>query len=331
MTYLAIATALLPALIAWIAIAILRRSAWTAHLADHPNERSLHTTPTPRIGGIGILIGVAPFGLYLAHGSLAILLATALALAAISLADDLRNLPVAARLLAHGLAASIAMLAIAGWPSQPTGWLAWSVAALAIAWSANLYNFMDGSDGLAGGMAAIGFGAYAIAACFSGDTILALLSLAIASASAGFLGHNFPPARVFMGDAGSIPLGFLAASFGILGIESGAWTYAFPLLVFSPFVVDATVTLARRLANREPVWKAHRSHYYQRLVLGGWSPRRLALAAYLLMAMASASALAIRTEGPMLQCGIIFVWAVAYALLLLAIDRIKPRIPRTAP
>lgn len=330
MTYLAIATAILPALTAWAVIAVLRRSAWTAHLADVPNERSLHTSPTPRIGGLGIVAAVLPFGFVLAQGPLAILLAAALALAALSFADDLRSLPVAARLLAHALAAVIAMLAIAGWPSQPSSWIAWALAALAIAWSANLFNFMDGSDGLAGAMAAIGFGTYAIAACNAGEAVLALVSLAIASASAGFLGHNFPPARVFLGDAGSIPLGFLAASLGLLGIESGAWTVAFPLLVFSPFAVDATVTLARRLVNREAVWKAHRSHYYQRLVLGGWSPRRLVLASCGLMAAASASALLARTAEPMLQCGIIFVWAVAYALLFLAIDRKRPRKPRTA-
>ena len=331
MTYLAIASALVPAVIAWAAIAILRRSAWTAHLADHPNERSLHTAPTPRVGGLGIIVALLPFAFYLAHGPLAIVLAAALALAAISLADDLRSLPVAVRLTAHAFAAVVAMLAITGSPAQPGGWLGWGIAVLAIAWSANLYNFMDGSDGLAGGMAAIGFGAYAIAAWIAGEPALALVSLAIASASLGFLGHNFPPARVFMGDAGAIPLGFLAAALGILGIEAGAWTLAFPLLAFSPFGADATVTLLRRLFNREPVWKAHRSHYYQRLVLGGWSPRRLALTAYALMAAAAASALATRAGGAMLQCGIIFVWAAGYALLFLVIDRTRPRNSRTAP
>jgi UDP-N-acetylmuramyl pentapeptide phosphotransferase/UDP-N-acetylglucosamine-1-phosphate transferase len=330
-TLLPIAAATIPAAIAWLAIAILLRSAWSTGLADHPNERSLHSTPRPRIGGIGIGLAVIPFAAALSTGPLTTIFAAALALALVSLADDLRSLPVAARLCAHGIAAAVAMAAIAGWPANAQAWGVWLVGALAIAWSANLYNFMDGSDGLAGGMAVIGFGACAIAAFQAGQPSLATLSLAIASASAGFLAHNFPPARVFMGDAGSIPLGFLAAAIGLLGIGVDAWTPAFPLLVFSAFAVDATVTLLRRLAAREAVWRAHRSHYYQRLVLSGWPPRRLAWSAWGLMASAAASALAARTAGAMLQCGIIFGWAVAYALLFLAIDRKRPRNIPTAP
>jgi UDP-N-acetylmuramyl pentapeptide phosphotransferase/UDP-N-acetylglucosamine-1-phosphate transferase len=120
---------------------------------------------------------------------------------------------------------------------------------------------------------------------------------------------------VFLGDAGSIPLGFLAGALGLHGFHSGAWPAWFPLLVFSPFIVDASVTLATRLARREAVWRAHRSHLYQRLVLSGWSHRRLAGSAYVLMAAAGMSALAGRAQEPMLQCGIIAVWAVAYGIV----------------
>jgi len=188
-------------------------------------------------------------------------------------------------------------------------------------WMTNLYNFMDGSDGLAGTMALVGFGAYAAAAALAGHGPLALVSLAVASASAGFLAFNFPPARVFMGDAGSIPLGFLAGALGVLGVVAGAWPAAFPAVAFSPFIVDATATLLRRLVRGERVWQAHRSHYYQRLVLSGWNPRRLVLAAGGLMLAAAASALVLARSGLMLQCGIIFFWVVLYALLLPAIDR----------
>ena len=160
---------------------------------------------------------------------------------------------------------------------------------------------------------------------YSNDLALASASAAVAAASGAFLWHNFPPARVFMGDAGSIPLGFLAAAFGLAGWRAGAWPVWFPALVFSPFIVDASLTLARRLAARERVWEAPRSHYYQRLVLSGWSPRRLALAGYGLMAAVGASALAVRREGFLLQCGTIIAWAAVYALLLVAIDRRAPR------
>jgi UDP-N-acetylmuramyl pentapeptide phosphotransferase/UDP-N-acetylglucosamine-1-phosphate transferase len=170
-------------------------------------------------------------------------------------------------------------------------------------------------------MGAIGFGAYAWAAFQAGNAALGVTCLALASANVGFLAHNFPPARVFMGDAGSIPLGFLAGALGVQGFASGAWTAAFPVVVFSPFIVDASVTLLRRLARRERVWQAHRTHYYQRLVLAGWNPRRLLFAAGALMLAAAASALFLREAEPMLQCGIIFCWAVLYALLLPAIDR----------
>jgi UDP-N-acetylmuramyl pentapeptide phosphotransferase/UDP-N-acetylglucosamine-1-phosphate transferase len=124
-----------------------------------------------------------------------------------------------------------------------------------------------------------------------------------------------------MGDAGSIPLGFLAGALGVQGALAGAWPAWFPLLVFSPFIVDATVTLARRIVRREPFWRAHRSHYYQRLVLAGWSHRRMALAGYALMCAGAAAALAGTDAGFLLQCGIIGVWAAVWVSLLLAIER----------
>lgn len=318
-----LAAALAPALIAWAVIAVLLRTAWSAQLADHPNPRSLHALPTPRIGGLGILVATLPFAWLYAAGPLAVTLACAFGLALVSLADDLRSLPISIRLGAHAGAAAVAVISLGGWPDAAGAWawLACGAAIVAIVWATNLFNFMDGADGLAGGMAVVGFAAYALAAYAAGQVGLALVTAALASASAGFVPHNFPSARAFLGDAGSIPLGFLAAALGLHGVASGAWPLAFPLLVFSPFVVDATVTLLRRIARREPFWRAHRSHYYQRLALSGWTRRRLALTAWALMIASASSALVLPAAGVMLQCGIIFFWAVAYALLLLAIDR----------
>src|SRR6185503_1293522 len=190
-------------------------------------------------------------------------------------------------------------------PSVGVPFVAAILITLAIAWMTNLYNFMDGADGLAGGMALFCFAAYALAASAAGFEALALGAAGVASAAFGFLAFNFPPARVFMGDAGSIPVGFLAGALGLHGAIVGAWPSWFPLLVFSPFVVDATATIAHRLARGDRVWIAHRQHYYQRLVLSGWSTRRLALTCYAVMIAASASALAVRTASPAMQYAIL--------------------------
>jgi len=292
---------------------------------DQPNERSLHVTPTPRIGGLGILAGIAVAAGWLAGAGLLqpvlpVLLA-AFALAAVSVLDDVRGLPVALRFLAHFVAAVACLLAL--------GLSGWTLLAgtLAVVWITNLYNFMDGSDGLAGGMASIGFGAVALAAWLGGATGLAAFCAAIAAAALAFLRFNFPPARVFMGDAGSIPLGFMAATLGILGAMQDVWPWLFPLLVFSPFIVDASVTLIRRALRGEKVWRAHRSHYYQRVVLLGATHRQLALAAYALMLTAVALAFALLFY---LQytAWLLILSAAIYLLIFLPIDWRWHRIPK---
>jgi len=288
---------------------------------DHPNERSLHETPTPRIGGLGIMAGVLVATVWLADGALLPVVLGAFALAAVSVLDDVRGLPVRVRFLAHFVAAAGCLLAL--------GLSGWALLAgtLAVVWMTNLYNFMDGSDGLAGGMAAIGFGALALAAWLGDAPGLALFCAAVAAAALAFLRFNFPPARVFMGDAGSIPLGFLAATLGILGGMQGVWPWLFPLLVFSPFIVDASVTLARRALRGEKIWRAHRSHYYQRVVLLGASHRQLAMAAYALMLATAALAFALLFL-PQHAVGVLILSAAIYLLTFLAIDRRWQRKPQ---
>ena len=220
---------------------------------DRPNERSLHAVPVPRIGGIGIVAGVlVAFALLRAAPVLAVLAAC---LAGVSFLDDRRHLPIAARFGAHAVAAVALVLVLL--PDLHPAWQAF--AAVATVWMTNLYNFMDGSDGLAGGMALFGFAAYALGGWIGGDLVLAAISASIAAAAASFLVFNFPPARVFMGDAGSIPLGFLAAALGLAGWQQGLWPLWFPLLVFSPFIVDASVTLGRRVLRGERFWHAHKT------------------------------------------------------------------------
>jgi UDP-N-acetylmuramyl pentapeptide phosphotransferase/UDP-N-acetylglucosamine-1-phosphate transferase len=307
--------------IAAIVIALARRSSLSARLADNPNARSLHARPKPRVGGLGVMAGSLAVILAAGSAELRIVGACALGLALLSLADDARALPATVRLAGHLAAALVVVLGPLGAPPLAVA----ALLVVALAWMTNLYNFMDGADGIAGGMSVAGFATLALAADAGGAADIALAAGSIAAASLAFLVFNAPPAKVFLGDAGSIPLGFLAGALGALGHSRGAWPAWFPLLVFSPFIVDATVTLLRRLAGREKVWVAHRSHYYQRLVLGGWSHRRLALAAWALMLAAGASALLALQGTVLLHRGILGVWVVAYVIVLVLIDRRYPR------
>ncbi|WP_175771608.1 MraY family glycosyltransferase [Burkholderia ambifaria] len=277
--------AVVVALVAAIASTAILRTLLATGLAwrlatDIPNDRSLHTLPTPRVGGWGIvpvcvvlLLALAPALWLIAVG--------AAGLAAMSQIDDRRGLPARVRFSAH-LAAVVALIIV--YPADAPWWLLAGVGFVMV-WLTNLYNFMDGADGLAGGMALFGFGAYAVAA-LTGPNLsldLAVAGAAVAGAALGFLLLNFHPARLFLGDAGSIPLGFLAGALGYWGWRADAWPIWFPALVFAPFIADASVTLLRRLLRGEKFWQAHREHYYQRMVRSGVGHRRTALYWYLIM------------------------------------------------
>ena len=310
----------------WVTFLVLLTSFVVAALAvgwlararvalDQPNERSLHAAPVPRTGGIGLLLGIA-CGWLLAGPQLSWAFWCAIALLiGVSFLDDYleHGLSAARRFGAHLIAAA---LVVATLPPLRDNFLLAVIAVLAVCWMCNLYNFMDGSDGLAGGMTFFGFLYYAAAAWLAAQTAFALLNLAVAAAAAGFLLHNFHPARIFLGDAGSIPLGFLAAVFGLMGWLEGTWPWWFPLLVFSPFVVDATVTLGRRAYARAAVWRAHRDHYYQRLVRLGWGHRRTALAEYALMLACGAAALAGLQSPGLLPTLLLIAATLVYAVLI---------------
>lgn len=305
---------LFAAVIAYALIAWMLGPHGLALPLDNPNERSLHVSPVPRTGGLAIMAAVLAAGLAL--GASFVTLGCTLALAVVSFIDDRGGLPARVRFLAQGIAAAV-WLAVA-LPAAPL-WLL-PILFLAIVWVTNLYNFMDGMDGLAGGMAAFGFGAYAVAFWLAGDATGALFSASIAAAAIAYLRFNFHPARIFMGDVGSIPLGFLVAVVGLQGWRDGAWPIWFPVAVFSPFVFDATVTLLRRAARGERIWEAHRTHYYQRLVQLGWGHRNTALAEYALMAGCAVVALAALRVPLTVQVAVCVAGAVAYAVLALAVD-----------
>lgn len=305
----------------WIVLTIAIRT-WSDRVLDHPNERSLHQRPVPRMGGIGVVAGLAasvPFASPVEWWPL--WLGTCF-LVGISFLDDAVGLPIIGRLLVHFVAAGGAA---AGLLLDRTEAVVVVLAVVAIVWMTNLYNFMDGIDGLAGGMALFGFGLYALEGGLSGHLFFAVTNAAIAAAAAAFLMFNFPPARIFMGDAGSTLFGFLAACLGLVGWQLGIWTLWFPGLVFSPFIVDATLTLVRRLMRREKVWRPHREHYYQRLVLTGWGHRRTVLAEYVVMALCGGFALLYQYASEEWRLVILGFWGVLFVSLALAVKGVEQR------
>lgn len=268
-------------------IALMLRFRW--HWAvDLPNHRSLHSNPTPRTGGMAIIAGLicAIAAGWAVHSQMPLqALGLAVILSGVSLADDRHDLPIGVRLAAHLIAAGL----FTAWLQFPQpSWWSMAVAVLAIAAMTNFYNFMDGSNGLAGGMAVIGFATYGAASM--GAPGFAACCFAIAAAAGAFLCFNLG-GRIFMGDGGSVPLGYLAATLGLEGWYRDLWPLWFGPLVFAPFLVDATVTLLRRAMRGDRFWQAHREHYYQRVVRMGASHGQLALMEYALMAASAASAM----------------------------------------
>lgn len=314
-------------------------------LLDHPNERSLHRRPTPRTGGLAIggsfLVGVILWSIlsffqwwpvgspgFSGETTEVWIILMMVFIGGVSFWDDRAGFPVWTRFGAHLLGAvgvvmgggiMVNHLSLPGFGQVELGWTSMIVSIGLLMWMTNLYNFMDGMDGLAGGMTVIGFGILAVLAWEGGHQPLMIIALFICAATVGFLLFNFPPAKIFMGDVGSVSLGFLAGALTLLGARDGLYDVWVPVLVFSPFIVDATVTLLKRLAKREPVWKAHRQHYYQQLVLAGWGHKQTVLAEYVLMQCCGASALVYVRVQESLQLGILLGWVVIYLLLLLLI------------
>jgi Fuc2NAc and GlcNAc transferase len=269
----------------WVCSAI-RGFALRHALLDRPNERSLHDTPVPRLGGVGILAGTVAGALVAwlpspatPERDMRVWAGAALAVAALGLGDDLRSLRASVRLFLQ-IAFAAAFVALVGVPERfaLANGAALSLPAtiagpLVVIWLIavlNIYNFMDGMDGLAGTQA-VGAGC-ALGAGFAahGHLDLAALALAMAAGSAGFLLHNAPPARIFMGDAGSTFLGFGFAALAITGVaRPDPLPFAVTPLALAPFLLDGTFTLFRRLCRGEAIWRAHRTHLYQRAVGSG--------------------------------------------------------------
>lgn len=273
---------------------LARRYALARTLIDRPNERSSHAVPTPRGGGLAIVIvvlaGVAAMGL---AGALPAKTAAALGgggvlVAAVGFADDRRSVSARVRFGVHVLAAAWAV----GWLGGMTdltvgasrahvGWAGTLLALATIVWATNFYNFMDGIDGLAAGETA-SVGLVATLLLDRAGSPLAGLALLTAAAAAGFLAWNWPPARVFMGDVGSGFLGFMFAALALASENAGELPALVWLILLGVFFADATITLVRRMARGDQWYAAHRTHAYQRMVQSGWPHRRVTLLVLLL-------------------------------------------------
>jgi UDP-N-acetylmuramyl pentapeptide phosphotransferase/UDP-N-acetylglucosamine-1-phosphate transferase len=316
----------------------LTRAGARSWLLDHPNERSLHHRATPRSGGLAIALAILVGGIGVGvltslSGHLLWLAIGSLVIATVSFRDDLSHVHPAVRISAHLLVAL--MLVSAGFEIQSVdlpgirwplfSWLGVIATCLYIAWMINLYNFMDGMDGFAGGMAVFGFSTFAVLGGLAGEPVFAGLCGVIAAAAGGFLLFNIPPARIFMGDVGSSLLGFLAAGLSLWAAVDGIFPLWIAVLVFSPFIVDATFTLGRRVWRRERVWEAHSSHLYQRLVQSGWGHRKTALWEYLLMLLCCLSAVLAFYLGPMHQWWLLICWAIGYVILVVWVNRLEGR------
>lgn len=316
--------------------ALVRRAALRRSVLDVPNERSLHTVATPRGGGIAIaIVSFVGITLLAVLGALPTdtavgIVGGGLLVAASGLADDLRRVPAWVRVLCH-IAAAMWLVAWVGGVTQlrfgsaelPLGPAGWLIAVLGVAWMINLYNFMDGIDGLAAGEAVVVASVGGLGLLSAGQSGLGTAALIVAAASAGFLVFNWPPARIFMGDVGSGLLGFLLAGFGLASEHAGgpaALTWA---LLLGVFVVDATVTLIRRMVRGEQWYRAHCSHAYQRAVQSGWSHARVTGVALLITAMLAALGWAGERQPSWTGA----IWIVGLALLLFAYLSVEHRRP----
>lgn len=254
---------------------LMRRYALSRQLLDRPNDRSSHTVPTPRGGGVAIvvafLLGLMALGDGISATTMTALFCGGIGVAVVGFVDDHGHIPARWRLLAHFSCAAWLLYWIGvprfEWMGSVVdfGSLGAVLAAFYLVWMLNLYNFMDGIDGIAG-VEALAVGAGGTAVCWIVGLPLsseAALPALLAAASAGFLVWNYPPAKIFMGDAGS---GFLGLMLGALSLQAAVarpalmWCW---LVLLGVFVVDATATLFRRLLRGERVYEAHRSHAYQ--------------------------------------------------------------------
>ncbi len=307
---------------------VLAKLSYKLNIIDIPNQRSMHTRPVPRTGGLAIILTFIGAMLYLNLYTqdpinpsvfFSLYLSTAL-ISTISFIDDCCNLAARYRLavqvvaalglLYYGLNVHVPYL-----PSIITSIFSF----LFIVWLTNLYNFMDGLDGFASGMTAIGYGTLAIILFSNNQPTFGIINLIICVAALGVLTFNFPPAKIFLGDVGSTTIGFFTAGMSIILHNQEMISLWQSMLIFSPFIIDATVTILKRLYNKEPIFQPHRSHYYQKMALLIGKKKTLLLS-YIIMSVCSFTAIMTnKAEIYAQQITILYV-LIVYSILITSME-----------
>ena len=284
MWYLVAINAVLSAALCGLYLVFARRM----QVVDTPDHRSSHSLPTPHGAGVA-LIGAFALCTLLAITAGALpgmpwlpLLGAALVLAATGIADDLYDLDLRWRLAVYVLVCAATPLWLVvgvGGVAGSAAWLFACAGAVGLVVLLNFYNFMDGIDGIAASQAVLACAGAAVLAILSGeDQVYALVCALLAASHAGFLAWNWPPARLFMGDAGSVPTGYLLGALALVGQATGQVGVAPWLVLLGVFIVDAGWTLAWRMFTGQPFTQPHRQHAYQRLSRHWQSHRRVDIA-----------------------------------------------------
>ena len=268
------------ALASWTMVGMVRVASHTAGRLDMPGDRQSHTTPTATGGGIGIMAALAVFSLVssiwqpLDPAWNQQVIPAVVLLSLLGWLDDQRPLSAMLRLFVQ-LGVSFGLLVFLKGDAGPLNWLWVAGGGIVLVWVVNFYNFMDGSHGMAGFQGL--FSGIFLGILFSMGNAwhLAVPALLLAAVCAGFLPWNFPQAKIFMGDAGSVPLGYAIAALAVIGLEQNLLTLPMALLVLSVFAVDSTLTLLGRVIRGERWYTAHKQHMYQRLIVQGWPHSRV--------------------------------------------------------
>ncbi|MEO1014743.1 MAG: hypothetical protein AAFX08_06085 [Pseudomonadota bacterium] len=310
---------------------IARRLADSDFLLDAPSARSNHVRPTPRTGGVAIFVAFlgACFAMSMltpavrAPDGFAAFASVAIPAFLLGLADDWRSMPASRRLVYQVAVAIVFILTFGALTSAPVpvfgdtplGWLGPVLTCFWIVAFMNAYNFMDGANGLAGLTGLAGACALAIAAGFGGDSVTSLIALALAAAILGFLPVNYPSGRIFLGDGGSMSVGFILAALSVLAArpDGAGVTPLFAPIVFMPLLFDVAMTLLSRIFRRRNIGQAHSEHVYQLLIRLGAPHARVAALYFALVTMTGASALAALNFSAGGQWAVVIVLALALA------------------
>jgi len=285
-------------LLSFIGVSFIRRLALRHQIMDHPKERSSHSLPMPRGGGLAIVVLVLATSLWFANETEVtrslIFIALGAVLAWVGWRDDIFSLSPIYRFVVQGLIAIISILVMGYFKivripligDVDLGVIGIVITFLWIIGMINAYNFMDGIDGMAGGVALSAGLCWMVLSANVHNPFVFWVALSIAASSLGYLGHNWPPAKIFMGDVASTFLGYSFAVLPLLAADQSGDALTIGTLLMWTVIIDPGATFIGRLLKREDIFSRHRSHLFQRLVIGGYRQGSISLLYILLTLLA---------------------------------------------